>query len=84
MRQSSAGFMRRLMADESVRIAIKRWRAEDEVKHFSGRARLPEASQMAHFYKKYINPDLPVQFQPLLRYKEEEDKTGPAAPAADK
>ena len=76
--------MRMLMADESVQIAIKRWGAEDEVKHFSGRARLLEASQMAHFYKKYINPDLPVQFQPLLRYKEEEDKTGPAAPAADK
>jgi hypothetical protein len=84
VKPAALNIMRMLMADESVQIAIKRWGAEDEVKHFSGRARLLEASNMAHFYKKYIDPDLPVQFQPLLRYKEEEDKTGPAAPAEEK
>lgn len=78
---AATNIMRMLMADESVQTAMTRWGAEDEVKHASGRGLLLEASAMAHFYRKYINQDLPVQYQPLLRYKEEEDKGSPTAPS---
>ncbi len=84
VKPAAINIMRMIMADESVQVAIKRWGAEDESKVAAGRLLLLEGSTMAHFYKKYIDSNLPVQYQPLVRFKEEEDKNSPVAAADSK
>lgn len=77
-RNAATNILRIHKADPEVELAIRLWGTPDENPNSQGRARLLEASSIAHLYQITFGAGtaLPAAYTDLLKYKTETEKEG--------
>jgi hypothetical protein len=77
-RNAATNILRIHNADPEVQLAIKLWGTPDENPNAMGRARLLEASAVAHLYQISFGAGVPLpkEYTGLLKYKTEAEKEG--------